>query len=261
MNTSKTTSDPLPAFCHLASNLSRYSPSFINCDTLAAARSKEAERFVVLITEWASKWETVPAPEHFKSNLKRQEKRWVNWRIMSMPHVSNSLPWIPGSFPAPKRDLTAGHHLSSVGWGVVVGGGGMLSALILIPMRNFLGGICSAFLQKLKGDFSFSLLRFWHVWTQRSWVCLGKAPVLTPAILLTVSLVFCLLLPLILPHSWPLYSLSFAPAWLQTMFSTTGTSSLTFLHKALSTMGALILDSSSRHNSHNYHYNNNDGKI
>lgn len=34
-----------------------------------------------------------------------------------MPHVSNSLPWIPGSFPAPKRDLTAGHHLSSVGWG------------------------------------------------------------------------------------------------------------------------------------------------
>lgn len=43
--------------------------------------------------------------------------------------------------------------------------------------------------------------------------------------------------------------------------SMAGISSLTFLHKALSTMGALILDSSSRHNSHNYHYNNNDGKI
>lgn len=45
------------------------------------------------------------------------------------------------------------------------------------------------------------------------------------------------------------------------VFSTAGIGSLTFLHKALSTMGALILDSSSRHNSHNYHYNNNDGKI
>lgn len=184
---------------------------------------------------------------------------------MSMPHVSNSLPWIPGSFPAPKRDLTAGHHLSSVGWGGRRGWNALCFDFDTNEehFRGHLLRMSAA--GKSKGAFSFSLLRFWRVWTQRrSRVCLGKAPVLTPATLLTVSLFFCLLLPLILPHSWPLYSLSFAPsypAWLQTMFSTTGISSLTFLHKALSTMGALILDSSSRHNSHNYHYNNNDGKI
>lgn len=76
-NTSTTISVPLPAFCHLASNLSRYSPSFINCDTLAAARSKEAERFVVLITECtSSKRQSLPRST---SNLIWRDRKKGGW--------------------------------------------------------------------------------------------------------------------------------------------------------------------------------------
>lgn len=74
---------------------------------------------------------------------------------------------------------------------------------------------------EIQGSFYLLPAEIWHVWTQtKSRVCLGKAPVLTTAILLAANFIFYLLLPLILPHSWPLFSVSFTPscpAWMQTI--------------------------------------------
>lgn len=74
---------------------------------------------------------------------------------------------------------------------------------------------------EIQGSFHLLPAEIWHVWTQtKSRVCLGKAPVLTTAILLAANFIFYLLLPLILPHSWPLFSVSFTPscpAWMQTI--------------------------------------------
>lgn len=121
---------------------------------------------------------------------------------------------------------------------------------------------------EIQGSIPLLPAEIWHVWTQtRSGVCLGKAPVLTPAILLTA--LHFLLTAASHPTSFLAPFLCFVHPFMSCLnadneLSTAGIGSLTFLHQALNTMGDLILDSSSRHNSNNYcyyHYNNNDGKI